>query len=136
MTPKQIELVESSWDFVLLNTKNAGAIFYSRLFAIAPELKPLFKENPEAQAQKLIALITFAVHKLNTINEIVNDVKSLGKRHKNYNVKPEHYAIVAEALLWTLEKALQDKWNEEMKEAWVTVYTLLSSTMISAAQEA
>jgi nitric oxide dioxygenase len=95
----------------------------------------LFKESPEAQAQKLISLITFAVNKLNTIEDIVNDVKSLGKRHKKYNVKAEHYAIVAEALLWTLEKALQEKWNDEMKEAWVAVYTLLSSTMISAAEE-
>ncbi|HEU5289127.1 MAG TPA: globin family protein [Cyclobacteriaceae bacterium] len=136
MTPKQIELVENSWDAVLLNTKDAGMIFYSRLFDIAPELKPLFKESPEAQAQKLVSLITFAVHKLNTLDEIVNDVKSLGKRHKKYNVKPEHYGVVAEALLWTLEKALQEKWNKEMKDAWVTVYTILSSTMIAAAQEA
>lgn len=135
MTPQQIKLVETSWDFVLIRTKEAGMIFYSRLFTIAPELKPLFKESPEAQAQKLISLITFAVNKLNTIDDIVNDVKSLGKRHKKYNVKAEHYAIVAEALLWTLEKALQEKWNDEMKEAWVAVYTLLSSTMISAAEE-
>jgi hemoglobin-like flavoprotein len=135
MTPKQIELVENSWDLVLLKAKDAGMIFYSRLFAVAPELRPLFKESPEVQAQKLVSLITFAVHKLNTISEIENDVKSLGKRHKNYNVRPEHYAVVAEALLWTLEKTLKERWNEEMKEAWVTVYTLLSSTMIQAAQE-
>ena len=136
MTPKQIELVEDSWDFVLINTEGAGMIFYSRLFEIAPELKPLFKESPEAQAQKLVSLITFAVTKLRTIGEIVEDVKSLGKRHKKYNVKSEHYAIVAEALLWTLEKALQKSWDEEMKEAWIAVYTLLSTTMISASQEA
>ena len=135
MTPKQIELVEDSWDFAITNTEGAGMIFYSRLFEIAPELKPLFKESQEAQAQKLVSLISFAVSKLNTIGEIVDDVKSLGKRHKKYNVKPEHYAIVAEALLWTLEKALQKRWNKEMKEAWVTVYTLLSTTMIAASQE-
>lgn len=136
MTPKQIELVQSSWDFVLLTNKEAGMIFYSRLFEIAPELRRLFKESPKAQAQKLTSIITFAVNKLNSIGEIVNDVKALGKRHKKYNVMPEHYGIVAEALLWTLEKALQEKWNAELKESWVAVYTLLSSTMINAAQEA
>ena len=136
MTTRQKELVEDSWDFVITNTKEAGMIFYSRLFEIAPQLKPLFKESSEAQAKKLVALITYAVTKLHTIDEIVDDVKSLGIRHGNYNVKPEHYAIVAQALLWTLEKALQNRWNEEMKEAWVAVYTLLSTTMINAAQEA
>ena len=136
MTTRQIELVEDSWDFAITNTEGAGMIFYSRLFEIAPELRPLFKESPEAQAQKLVSLITFAVTKLNSIGEIVDDVRSLGKRHKKYNVKAEHYAIVAEALLWTLEKALQGRWNEEMKEAWVAVYTVLSTTMISASQDA
>jgi nitric oxide dioxygenase len=136
MTPRQIQLVQSSWDFVLLHNSNAGVIFYSRLFEIAPELKPLFSENQKVQAQKLVSMISFAVQKLNSIGEIVEDVRTLGKRHKKYNVKPEHYAIVASALLWTLEKALPDQWNAEMKESWVAVYTVLSSTMISAAQEA
>ena len=136
MTPRQIQLVQSSWDFVLLENSEAGVIFYSRLFEIAPELRPLFSENPKIQAQKLVSIITFAVKKLDSLGEIVEDVRSLGKRHKKYNVKPEHYGIVANALLWTLEKALQDKWNAEMKESWVAVYTILSSTMISAAQEA
>ena len=135
MTTRQKELVEDSWDFVITNTNEAGMIFYTRLFEIAPQLKPLFKESPEAQAKKLVALITYAVTKLHTIDEIVDDVKSLGVRHVKYNVKPEHYAIVAQALLWTLEKALQNRWNEEMKEAWVAVYTLLSTTMINASQE-
>ena len=136
MTKKQIELVQGSWEFILYNTKDAGMIFYSRLFEIAPELRPLFKESPEAQAQKLVSLLAFAIQKLDNIGEIVNDVKLLGKRHKKYNVRPEHYAIVAQALLWTLEKALQEKWNDEIKDAWVAVYTVLSSTMINAAEEA
>jgi hemoglobin-like flavoprotein len=136
MTEKQIELVESSWEYVLLNTNDAGAIFYDRLFSIDPSLKPLFKENIKVQSQKLISMITFVVHKLSNLQDVVKDVIALGKRHKNYKVKPEHYAIVAQALLWTLEKGAGEKWTNEHKEAWVAAYTILSQTMIQAAKEA
>jgi hemoglobin-like flavoprotein len=132
MTPKQIELVENSWDFILLNTQEAGVIFYGKLFELDPSLKALFKEDIKSQSQKLVALITFAVHKLNNINDIVADVKALGQRHKKYNVQPAHYATVATALLWTLEAGLKEQWNDELKSAWVAVYTILSNTMIEA----
>ena len=135
MTPKQIELVETSWDFVLMNTAEAGVIFYNKLFELDPSLRSLFKDDIKSQSQKLISLITFAVHKLNSIDEIISDVKALGVRHRGYKVKPEYYSTVAEALLWTLGKGLGDKWNEELKEAWVTLYILLSKTMIEAAEE-
>lgn len=135
MTQRQIDLVESSWDFILTNTNEAGMIFYEKLFEIDPNLRPLFKADIKAQSQKLISLLTFAVHKLNNFNEIVTDVKALGQRHKNYQVKPEHYNTVAEALLWTLEKGLGEQWDEEMKEAWVTLYQTISKVMIEAANE-
>lgn len=135
MTPRQIELVENSWDFVVMNSNEAGINFYNRLFEIDPSLRALFKEDIKSQSQKLIALITFAVHKLHNFNEIISDVKALGLRHRRYEVKPEYYATVAEALLWTLEKGLGSQWTQEMKEAWVTLYTILSKTMIEAASE-
>ncbi|GHN02421.1 hemoglobin [Cytophagales bacterium WSM2-2] len=132
MTPKQIELIEDSWDFILMNTDEAGIIFYKRLFELNPALRPLFKEDIKSQAQKLVSLITFAVHKLNNFNEIVSDVKALGLRHKGYKVKPEYYITVAEALLWTLESGLGNEWNEEVKEAWIKLYETLSKIMLEA----
>ena len=135
MTPRQIELVENSWDFVLTNTAEGGVIFYDKLFELDPSLRSLFKDDIKLQSQKLISLITFAVHKLNSLEEIISDVKALGARHRGYQVKPEYYLTVAEALLWTLGKGLGNQWNEELKEAWVTLYTRLSNTMIEAAKE-
>jgi hemoglobin-like flavoprotein len=135
MTPKQIELVENSWDFILANTTEAGLIFYNRLFELDPSLRALFKGDIKSQSQKLISLITFAVHKLNSLEEIMADVRALGVRHNKYRVQREHYATVAQALLWTLEKALGNQWTEELKTAWVTLYMALAKAMIEAAKE-
>ncbi len=135
MTQEQINLVEDSWDFIILNTSEAGKIFYTKLFELDPFLQSLFKEDIESQSRKLVSMITFVVHKLNNLDEVINDVIALGKRHAGYKVKKEYYGTVAAALLWTLEQALQERWNEEMKGAWVAVYTILSETMIKAMQE-
>lgn len=132
MTSRQIQLVEFTWDNVMSNTHEAGVIFYGKLFELNPELKLLFKEDYRAQARELVALITFAVHKLANIEEITDDVKALGLRHRNYNVKPEYYTDVGVALLWTLQQVLRDQWNEEIKSAWQAVYNHLSSIMIAA----
>jgi nitric oxide dioxygenase len=135
MTPKQIKLIEDSWDFVIINTTEAGMIFYSRLFQLDPSLRPLFKDSIDAQSKKLVSMITFIVHKLNKLDEVTKDIKALGQRHGNYKVKPEYYKTVGEALLWTLERSLGEQWNDELKEAWVTVYGVLSKTMIEASSK-
>ena len=135
LTSKQIESVENSWDYVLLNSENTGAVFYKKLFELNDDLRQLFKGDIKTQSQKLVAMITFAVHKLNNLEEIISDVKALGVQHQKISVRPEHYATAATALIWTLEQALGKHWNEEVKEAWVAVYTTLSRTMIEAAQQ-
>lgn len=135
MTSRQIELVEDSWDYVITNTKEAGALFYEKLFSESPHLKPLFKGDIKEQERKLVSLITFAVSKLNNLDEIIKDVQALGTRHKGYGVKDEHYNNVASALLWTLEKGLANRWNEEVKEAWTQLYVTLAGIMTQAPEK-
>ncbi|HTH54733.1 MAG TPA: globin family protein [Cyclobacteriaceae bacterium] len=135
MTQKQIELVENSWDYVIINALEAGTNFYTKLFELDPALRQLFREDIRLQSQKLVSLITFVVHKLNNMNDVIADVKALGKRHKNYRVKKEHYSLVEQALLWTLEKGLGDQWNHETENAWRAAYSILSDTMIKASQD-
>lgn len=135
MTPKQIELIEDSWDFVITNTEEAGRIFYDRLFEESPHLRPLFKGDLREQQRKLISLITFAVSKLANLDEIIKDVEALGARHRNYGVKDEHYNNVASALLWTLEKGLGSRWTPEVKQAWTDLYVALAGIMMKAPQK-
>ena len=101
MTEKQIELVESSWEYILLNTNDAGAIFYDRLFSIEPSLKPLFKENIKVQSQKLISMITFVVHKLSNLQDVVKDVIALVDKTSSARSKLVHAENISVAPQWT-----------------------------------
>jgi hemoglobin-like flavoprotein len=135
MTEKQISLIEKSWDHVILNTEEAGMVFYNKLFELNPELRSLFSADVRVQAHKLISMITFVVGKIRTLEDVVKDVKQLGQRHRKYKVEDHHYDAVANALLITLETALGNEWNIEVKEAWIQVYTILSGVMKEGARE-
>ena len=134
MTPEQIELIKSSWSKVLPIADTAADPFYDRLFEIAPQARGLFPEDMAGQKKALLAMLGRVVASLNNLSDIVPQVQDLGVRHIGYGAAPAHYAIVGEALLWTLEKGLGDEWNEDLKNAWATAYGVLSSTMIDAAE--
>jgi len=133
LTLKQKELVQGSWEKCIPIADTAAELFYGRLFEIAPEVKPLFKDSDmKEQGKKLMQMITVAVKGLDSLGELVPAVQKLGERHNGYGVEAKHYDYVGEALLWTLGKGLGDEFTEETKEAWTITYTTLAGVMIEA----
>lgn len=133
ITNDQKLLVQGSWAKVTPISEDAAKLFYAKLFELDPEVKPLFKTDLKSQGEKLMKMLGMAVNGLNNLDRLVPIVQDLGKRHKNYGVLPKHYDTVAAALLDTLEKGLGDDFTPETKQAWVAVYTVLSTTMVAAA---
>jgi nitric oxide dioxygenase len=133
MTPHQIKLIQDSFAMVAPISEQAAALFYGRLFEIAPEVKPLFKGDMTEQGRKLMATLAVVVNGLANIESILPAASALAKRHVGYGVEPRHYAPVGEALLWTLERGLGSGWTPELAAAWTTAYTTLSQFMIGEA---
>ncbi|MDX1736764.1 MAG: globin family protein [Alphaproteobacteria bacterium] len=136
MTPRQIDLVQTSFRDVATIKEQAAALFYNKLFELDPSLKPLFKGDIKEQGKKLMATIGVAVAGLRDLERIVPVVQKLGIKHAGYGVKKAHYDTVAEALLWTLAQGLGPKFTPEVKEAWTETYGLVAKVMQDAAQEA
>ena len=53
MTPRQVELVQSSWSAVEPIADAAAEMFYSKLFALDPSLRALFRGDMQEQGRKL-----------------------------------------------------------------------------------
>ena len=136
MTPEKIELVKSSWAKVAPIAEQAAELFYGKLFELNPEFKSLFKSDMKEQGRKLMAMLNTAVNSLDKLESIVPAVQDMGRRHVAYGVKDEDYDTVGEALLWTLEQGLGEGFTEDVKEAWVDTYTLVATTMKTAAAQA
>lgn len=133
MTPDQITLIQSSFRKVAPIADQAAALFYDRLFEIAPEVKPLFRGDMAAQGKKLMGTLAVVVQGLDDLESIVPAAETLARRHVGYGVTPAHYRPVGEALLWTLEQGLGDDFTPETRAAWAGAYALLSTVMITAA---
>lgn len=134
MSPEKVALVQSTWASVVPIADQAADLFYQRLFELDDSLKTLFPDDMTEQKKKLMQTLAVCVNGLNELGEIVPAVQALGRRHVDYNVKPEHYETVGAALLWTLEQGLGDAWNTDVEQAWTEVYGVLSTTMKEAAE--
>ncbi len=134
MDARQIALVRANFALVAPVSKEAAALFYGRLFEIAPPLRALFYGDIEAQGVKLMAMLATAVANLDRLDTLVPAVRALGMRHAAYGVKDADYGPVAEALLWTLAQALGEAFTAEAQAAWVAAYTVLAGQMQDAAR--
>lgn len=136
MTPAQIASVRDSFGKVAPIADQAAALFYGRLFEIAPETRALFRSDIGEQGRKLMATLAVVVRGLDDLPALMPAVTRLAERHAGYGVGAAHYAPVGAALLWTLEQGLGEAFTPEVKEAWSAAYGTLSGAMIAAAAPA
>jgi nitric oxide dioxygenase len=87
------------------------------------------------QGRKLMAALAFVVNGLSEQDVVAGTVKILARRHVDYGVHVEHYAIVGRALIETLEEGLGDAFHSSVRDAWLAAYATLSDIMIAAATE-
>jgi len=129
MTPRQIDLVQTTFAKVKPIASAAAEMFYARLFQLDPSLRGMFRHDMAKQGQMLMSMIGAAVSGLRNLEALSPVVRQLGARHVNYGVKPEHYDTVGIALLWTLEQGLEDDFTKEVHDAWLAAYSLLAEVM-------
>jgi len=131
VTRDQADIVQLTWHSVLPVGGTFAELFYGRLFALDPEVRRLFKDDIVEQGRNLTAMLSVATANLVKPERISVALRQLGKRHAAYGVRPEHFALVEDALLFALEHALIDVFTAEVKAAWRAAYALLASMMLA-----
>ena len=135
MTPRKIALVRNSFSLVRPIASQAAALFYANLFKADPSLRDLFKTDLAHQGERLMQMIAGALRLLDRPAELLHVLRSLGGRHASYGVRDSHYATVGAALILTLEQGLDEAFTDEVKDAWIDLYGVISATMMQAARE-
>ena len=135
MSRKQIRLVRDSFFEIAEVSGPVAVLFYGRLFELAPEVRPLFRQDTEVQGRKLMDMITTLVAHLDRLDELDPMLRALGQRHAGYGVLPEHYTTVSTALLWALGQALDEAFSPEVKAAWRAAIEAASTVMKQGAAE-
>jgi len=120
MTPQQINLVKNSWrHFRQVEPKAVGDLFYSHLIHKNPSLKSIFKYSLERQSKLLFDFLSTIITRLDKINDIEDDIRLVAATYAGYGILPQHYEMIRTALLWTLEKGLENDWTPEVADAWL-----------------
>jgi len=135
MTSTQIQLIRETFAIVAPRARVAALVFYKRLFDLDPSLRPLFRDDIEGQAVKLMQMLAAAVRLLDKPQSLIPVLQDLGRRHVGYGVRDEHYDTVGQALLWMLGETLGTAFSAPAREAWASLYGIVATTMKGAAAE-
>src|SRR5207248_11792283 len=96
----------------------------------------MFKGEIEVQSRKLMDTLALAVGMLRDMPTLIPTLEALAVRHVAYGVKDQHYDLVGQVLLWTLEQGLGPAFTSEAKAAWTALYGAVADIMRKAASGA
>jgi hemoglobin-like flavoprotein len=129
LSQRQTLLIKLSWSHLSNRLEEFGDTFYRILFDLEPSLKPMFKNDMEAQREKFSSMVNHIVAHVQHTEKLDVELQGLGDRHIGYGVKPQHYDMLMIAFLLALERKLKRKWDNETKEAWTMAFVYIISQM-------
>ena len=131
-----LENLETSFDLVAPRGDELMDEFYSRLFAAAPAVRPLFPDDLKKQKTMLLATLVLLRKSLRNLDGIAPKLRELGARHVEYGAKPEHYPVVGATLIASMAAVAGDAWKPEYEHAWSSAFELVAGAMLEGAEQA
>jgi hemoglobin-like flavoprotein len=139
-TKEDHDIILRHWEVLFSQVKNGEAVtaspivqlfdnFYTILFELAPQVKPLFRSSMQVQGKALIRIVGSIRSMLLNPNMIAGAAE-LASRHVKYGVQCEHFNALGMALLRTLEKCSGDEWTKVIEISWRRVFTHVSILVV------
>jgi hemoglobin-like flavoprotein len=132
-----LEALEASFDLVAPRGDELMDVFYARLFAAAPGVRPLFA-GTDLRRQKgmLLGALVLLRKSLRDLDAIVPTLRELGARHVAYGAEPGHYPVVGQALIGSMAQVAGDAWRPRYERAWVAAFDVVAGAMLDGAASA
>lgn len=133
LTPSTIALVKASYPALQTHGLAITTRMYERLF-VHPEIKALFDQAAQAsgeQPRRLATAIAAYAKNIDNLGALSDAVQRMAERHVQAQVKPEHYPLVAEALLAAIKDVLGDAATPDILAAWSEAYAYLAEILIA-----
>ncbi|XP_046370897.1 cytoglobin-2-like isoform X1 [Haliotis rufescens] len=147
LTPKQIKLVQDSWDEIKDDLPTLGVTIFLKFFETEPDMKSLFpkivrmneanqlewdmdREMLQKHAVTVMEGLGAAVESLEDSDFLNSVLISIGQTHVKRSVKPQMLKVrLWPSLNHGLGVVLADKYTKEVSEAWRKVYIYISVQM-------
>jgi hemoglobin-like flavoprotein len=129
-----LEALETSFDLIAPRGDELMDVFYARLFAAAPSVKPLFADTDMSrQKSMLLRALVLLRESLRDLDAVVPKLRELGARHVAYGARPEHYPVVGWALIGSMAEIAGEAWTPEFEHAWKAAFDVVAGAMLEGA---
>jgi hemoglobin-like flavoprotein len=129
-----LHALETSFDLVAPHGEELVDTFYTRLFAAAPAVEPVFARADMAhQKTMLLATLVLLRKSLRDLGAVVPKLQELGRRHVDYGARPEHYPVVGEVLIDAMAEVAGPQWRPEYGRAWAAALAVVAGVMVEGA---
>jgi hemoglobin-like flavoprotein len=96
------EVLEASFQEVVLHWEAFAVAFYERLFTRFPDTRVFFASTDMSEQRKTLQVALALIVQLLQEPEVLGGMlQDLGRRHVTYWIRPEHYPLVGNVLLET-----------------------------------
>ena len=136
ITSDEIAVIRDSFAHLHRRKAETAAMFYARLFEIAPEVRPLFKDDLAVQRAALMEFLAVAMAVLHDPQGLTLLLQKLGRSHRGYGVEERHYDFIGQALIWTLRQSLGAAFTPQLEQAWLGLYSDMANVMATAGRTA
>jgi hemoglobin-like flavoprotein len=132
-----LDALETSFDHIAPRGDELMDVFYGRLFAVAPSVKPLFAGTDlKRQKAMLLAALVLLRRSLRDLESVTPALRELGARHVRYGAQPQHYPVVGEVLIASMAEVAGEAWTPEYERAWTEAFTIVAGAMLEGAEAA
>lgn len=127
---EDIEAIQESLPLVRQHYKPLSMAFYDNLFAIAPEMRPLFRDDIASQGMRFISTLATIADVLGDPEALDTELSDLAGAHKRLGVEKAHFASMGSALMVTLGETLGERFTPRLQGAWRAAYDHIADEMI------
>lgn len=125
----EIQLIKDSWNVISKSKKSVRNTFYSLMFEVDPNLESLFRESFLAW-DSLPDSFEFMYKHMENLENVTEEIKRLGLKHKTFGVKPKNFPTGKDALVKTIEQYMGPEYTEEIGSAWAKLFDYMTHYMI------
>jgi hemoglobin-like flavoprotein len=126
-----VALLQQGYNLILQQKEAFSKVYYARLFQLYPQLEAFFVRSSERERQgSLLGTLLSIVALTDRSRNFDMAVRVFGVRHERLGVQPEHYPMVKQVLLETLQHFLGDEWTPQVEASWEKGFELASSYMM------
>lgn len=129
-------LIQQSFALVKGKADKVAGHFFALLFLTDPATRDMFPPMMDRQRDGLFGALGALVARADEPESLTAYLRRLGRDHRKFGVRAEHYAAMCRCLLAAMRRFAEPDWTPAMDQAWETAFGEAAEIMIAAARQA